>query len=58
MASKYKYIYTVSQKTARLRQVGINSHKAPLFSCESIELEKFSTGRVPAARVPWQPGNE
>jgi len=26
------------------------SHKAPPFSCGSIELEKFITGRVPAAR--------
>jgi len=25
-------------------------------SCRLIELEKFSTGRVPAARFPWQPG--
>jgi len=32
------------------------SHKAPPFSCRLIELEKFSTGRVPAARFSWQPG--
>ena len=31
------------------------SHKAPPFSCRLIELEKFSTCRVPAARFPWQP---
>ena len=31
-------------------------HLAPPFSCRLIELEKFSTGRVPAARFPWQPG--
>ena len=34
----------------------IFSHKAPPFSCRLIEFEKFSTGRVPAARFPWQPG--
>jgi len=27
-----------------------------LRSCGSIKHEKFSTGRVPAARLPWQPG--
>ena len=53
------------KKPGPLRQVGINSsklvcpkwlftHCIQSFSCGFIVLEKFSMGRVPAARFPWQ----